>query len=123
MSLIGGISDWVRISGTQSGNVLLEGDTTFRSPTRGGSGIPTANTTAFIPTQTQNWDYGPTNAIGFAQYSDVGTANVAYTRTMFAPSRSTYSDLGPMTRRTNQTDVLIENTVLELSLVGIQVMP
>jgi len=118
MSLVGGISDWVRISGTQSGNVWLEGDTTFRSPTRGGD-FPIINTNVFLPVQSQNWDYIP----NFANYSDVGNASPSYTRTMFGPSRSTYSDLGPMTRRTNQTDVLIEDTVLALSLENIQVAP
>jgi hypothetical protein len=121
LSLVKGVSDWMRISGAQSGNVWVEGCTTKNSPTLGGL-WPITNLTSFLPVQTMNWDYNTTSQL-FSNYADIGTATVSYTRTMFAPSRSTYSDLGPMTRRTNQTDVLIEDTILEDSLINLQVKP
>jgi uncharacterized repeat protein (TIGR03803 family) len=121
MSLVSSISDWVRISGAQTGNVWIVGASTWNSPRATGA-FPIIDTTAFTPTQTMNWDYNSGSGV-WSTYTNVSSANAAYTRQMFAPSRSTYSDLGPMIRRTNQTDVLIEDSQVEYSEIDLQVTP
>jgi hypothetical protein len=67
-----------------------------------------------------NWNYNG----GASRYTnDIGSASASYTRQMLAQARAEYSDLAPMQRRTNQTDVLIENVFLELGSINLSVKP
>jgi len=66
-----------------------------------------------------NWNYNG----GASANTDIGSASAAFTRQMLAQARVEYSDLAPMARRTDQTDLLLENVLLNLGSVNLQVTP
>ena len=66
-----------------------------------------------------NWNYNG----GASTNTDIGSASAAFTRQMLTQARAEYSDLAPMARRPDQTDVLLENVLLNLGSVNLSVQP
>ena len=116
MGLVNGVIDWYNISGTTTGKVWITGDTTIRCPV---NHWPIINSTADVPVQTMDWNYNG----GATNISDIGSASAAFTRQMLAQARAEYSDLAPMQRRLDQTDVLLENVLLNFGKVNLSVQP
>jgi hypothetical protein len=58
-----------------------------------------------------------------SRYSNVLSASAAFTRQMLAQARAEYTDRAPMERRTNQTDVLLEQVYFELGSQNLSVTP
>jgi hypothetical protein len=106
----------MNISGATTGNIWINSDTTARSPV---SSWPIINSTSDTPIQTMNWD----EPVVTQRYPDAGTANANYTRLMLQQARAEYSDRAPMTRRANQTDVLLEQVYMELGQQNLWVTP
>jgi hypothetical protein len=113
---VGEVIDWMNISGATTGNIWINSDTTARSPV---SSWPIINSTSDTPIQTMNWD----EPVVTQRYPDAGTANANYTRLMLQQARAEYSDRAPMTRRANQTDVLLEQVYMELGQQNLWVTP
>ena len=116
MGLVNGVIDWYNISGTSTGSVWITGDTTIDCPV---NHWPIINSTTNIPVQTMNWNYNG----GASTNNDIGSASAAFTRRMLTQARAEYSDLAPMARRADQTDVLLENVLLNLGGVNLSVQP
>ncbi|HUJ12080.1 MAG TPA: hypothetical protein VL171_18890 [Verrucomicrobiae bacterium] len=114
------INDWVNVSGSTTGGIWICGCETVSNAF---NHWPITNMTADIPVQTMNWNYDPTPNIGWKAYNDIGTADAAFTRKMLAQARAEYSDLSPMQRRTNQTDVLLEYLHITLGKPNVGVFP
>jgi pectate lyase-like protein len=116
LACVGEVIDWMNISGATTGNIWINSSTTARSPV---STWPIINSTSDNPIQTMNWDAPVTTQ----RYADVGTASASYTRQMLQQARAEYSDRAPMTRRANQTDVLLEQVYMELGQQNLWVTP
>jgi hypothetical protein len=112
------VIDWVNISGSTTGSIWIQGANTFRDPV---STWPIINTTGDLPIQTMNYNYS--DASGIARIPDIGTAVVKFTRQMLSQARAEYTDRAPMERRTNQTDVLLEQVFFELGTKNLSVTP
>ena len=112
----GNMIDWFNITGGTTGLIWINGNTTFNSPV---GTFPILNSTNDIPVQTMNYNY---NGNG-SRYSNVLSANAAFTRQMLAQARAEYTDRAPMVRRTNQTDVLLEQVFFELGTQNLSVTP
>jgi hypothetical protein len=112
----GNMIDWFNITGTTTGLIWINGNTTFNSPV---STFPILNSTNDTPVQTMNYNY---NGNG-SRYSNVLSASAAFTRQMLAQARAEYTDRAPMERRTNQTDVLLEQVYFELGTQNLSVTP
>jgi hypothetical protein len=112
----GNMIDWFNITGGTTGLIWINGNTTFNSPV---STFPILNSTNDTPVQTMNYNY---NGSG-SRYSNVLSATAAFTRQMLAQARAEYTDRAPMERRTNQTDVLLEQVFIELGTQNLSVTP
>jgi hypothetical protein len=112
------VIDWFNISGATTGLVWIEGAETFRCPV---STWPIINSTGDTPIQTMNYNYSDGTAS--ARVPDIGTASAAFTRQMLTQARSEYVDRAPMSRRTNQTDVLLEQVFFQLGIQNLGVTP
>jgi hypothetical protein len=110
--------DWFNLSGSTTGLIWINGANTFRDPV---STWPITNSTGDIPVQTMNYNF--TDASGTIRLADIGTASAAFTRQMLSQARSEYEDRTPMARRTNQTDVLIEQVFFSLGTQNLGVTP
>ena len=69
-----------------------------------------------------NYNYSTTGA-GGSRLTDVGTISNALTLQMLSQALTEYCDRYPMGRRTNQTDVLLDNVYLETGTKNISVNP
>ncbi|HUI07682.1 MAG TPA: glycosyl hydrolase family 28-related protein [Verrucomicrobiae bacterium] len=118
VALATGVMDYCNVSGATTGNIWVLGSTTGQFP---GSSWPVVNTTGDAVMQTMNWNWD--SSAGLSRYANVGTASDAYVRQMLAQARTEYSDLSPMARRTNQTDVLLDHVSLELGQNNLWVKP
>jgi hypothetical protein len=112
----GNMIDWFNITGGTTGLIWINGNTTFNSPV---GTFPILNSTNDTPVQTMNYNY---NGSG-SRYSNVLSASAAFTRQMLAQARAEYTDRAPMERRTNQTDVLLEQVYFELGSQNLSVTP
>jgi hypothetical protein len=112
------VIDWFNVSGATTGLVWIEGANTFRNPV---SSWPIINSTSDTPVQTMNYNYS--DASGSTRISDIGTASAAFTRQMLSQARAEYSDRTPLMRRTNQTDVLLEQVFFQLGTQNLGVTP
>lgn len=112
------VIDWFNISGSTTGPIWIQGANTFRDPV---SPWPIFNTTGYTPIQTMNYNYS--DSTGTARISDNGTASAAFTRQMLTQARSEYVDRAPMSRRANQTDVLLEQVFFSLGTQNLSVTP
>jgi hypothetical protein len=112
------VIDWFNLSGATTGLVWIEGANTFRNPV---SPWPIINSTGDNPVQTMNYNF--TDASGSTRIPDIGTASAAFTRQMLSQARAEYSDRAPMMRRTNQTDVLLEQVFFQLGTQNLSVTP
>jgi hypothetical protein len=112
----GNMIDWFNITGGTTGLIWINGNTTFNCPV---STFPILNSTNDIPVQTMNYNY---NGNG-SRYNNLLSASAAFTRQMLAQARAEYTDRAPMERRTNQTDVLLEQAFFELGTQNLSVMP
>ena len=125
MNLVGGILDYMRLDGAITGNVWVNQNGTTHAEEAYGTNtwnITNLTLNGFAPVQTMNWNNSDGNNL-LTRYNDVGTAGVAYTRQMLAPARSVYSDVAPMVRRVNQTDILLENVRLERGDPNLKISP
>jgi hypothetical protein len=82
---------------------------------------PIINSTGDTPVQTMNYQFQ--DCCGTTRLSDIGTASASFTRQMLTQARAEYQDRAPMARRTNQTDVLIEQTFFTLGTQNLSVTP
>ena len=110
------VIDWFNISGATTGNIWIEGNTTFNNPV---STWPIINSTGDTPIQTMNYNFSS----GATRIPDIGTASAAFTRQMLTQARAEYTDRTPMSRRTNQTDVLLEQVFFQLGTQNLGVTP
>jgi hypothetical protein len=112
------VIDYLSLSGSTTGPVWIEGANTFRDPV----GVwPINNSTADVPIQTMNYNYADSS--GSVRLPDSGTASAAFTRQMLTQARNEYADHAPMARRTNQTDVLLEQVFFSLGTQNLAVTP
>jgi len=112
------VIDWLNLSGATTGLVWVHGADAFRDPV---STWPIINSTGDTPVQTMNYQFQDSGST--IRLSDIGTASAAFTRQMLTQARSEYEDRTPMTRRTNQTDVLIEQIFFSLGTKNLSVTP
>ena len=112
------VIDWFNISGSTNGNIWIEGADAYRDPV---STWPIINSTGGSPLQTMNYQFQDIN--GTTRLSDIGTVTAAFTRQMLTQARAEYTDRAPMSRRTNQTDVLLEQVFFVLGIKNIGVTP
>jgi hypothetical protein len=112
------VIDWFNISGATTGSIWIEGANTFRNPV---STWPINNSTGDTPVQTMNYNF--TDASGSTRIPDIGTASAAFTRQMLMQARAEYVDRTPMSRRTNQTDVFLEQVYFQLGTQNLAVSP
>jgi len=115
----GEFHDWFNISGTITGNIWLDGNTVWNDPQ---STFAIYNSTSYTPIQNMNYNYSTTGA-GGSRLTDVGTISNALTLQMLSQALTEYCDRYPMGRRTNQTDVLLDNVYLETGTKNISVNP
>jgi hypothetical protein len=113
------VVDYLNLSGSTTGLVWVEGANTFRNP---GSAWPINNSTGDSVVQTMNYNYSD-SAGGTVRLPDTGTASAAFTRHMLTQARTEYTDRTPMARRTNQTDVLLEQVFFSLGTQNLGVTP
>jgi len=112
------VIDYLSLSGSTSGSIWIEGANTFRDPL----GVwPINNSTADIPMQTMNYNYADSS--GSVRLPDSSTPSILFTRRMLAQARAEYTDRAPMARRTNQTDVLLEQVFFSLGTQNLAVTP
>ena len=112
------VVDWFNLSGSTTGLIWIEGDCAFRDPV---SSWPVINSTGDTPVQTMNYQFQ--DSPGTERLSDTGTASAAFTRQMLTQARAEYEDRTPMARRTNQTDVLIEQVFFSLGNQNLAITP
>ena len=112
------VIDWFNLSGSTTGLIWIEGGSVNRDPV---STWPIINSTGDTPVQTMNYQFQ--DCCGTTRLSDIGTASAAFTRQMLTQARSEYQDRAPMARRTNQTDVLIEQVFFTLGTKNLSVTP
>jgi hypothetical protein len=110
--------DWFHLSGSTTGLIWIEGNTTFNSPV---SNWPIINSTGDTPVQTMNYNFS--GGGGAARISDIGTASSSFTRQMLTQARTEYTNRTPIARRTNQTDVLLEQVFFSLGIQNLSVTP
>jgi hypothetical protein len=112
------VIDYLSLSGATTGSIWIEGANTFRDPV----GVwPINNSTGAMPIQTMNYNYADSS--GSVRLPDNGTAATLFTRRMLAQARAEYTDRAPMARRTNQTDVLLEQVFFSLGTQNLAVTP
>jgi hypothetical protein len=112
------VIDYLNLNGATAGPVWVEGASTFRDPV---SGWPINNSTGDTPTQTMNYNF--TDASGTTRLSDIGAPSAAFTRQTLTQARSEYENRTPMSRRANQTDVLLEQVFFSLGTQNLSVTP
>ncbi len=112
------VIDWFNLSGSTTGLIWIEGGSVNRDPV---STWPIINSTGDTPVQTMNYQFQ--DCCGTTRLSDIGIASAAFTRQMLTQARAEYQDRAPMARRTNQTDVLIEQTFFTLGTQNLSVTP
>jgi hypothetical protein len=112
------VIDWFNLSGATTGLVWIEGASTFPNPV---IPWPVINSTVDTPVQTMNYNFS--DGSGSTRISDIGTASAVFTRQMLSQARAEYSDRAPMMRRTNQTDVLLEQVFFQLGTQNLSVTP
>ncbi len=112
------VVDYFNLSGSTTGLVWIEGANTFRNP---GSTWPINNSTGDAVVQTMNWNFS--DAGGTARMNDSGSASASFTRQMVSQARAEYSDRTPMSRRSGQTDVLVEQVFFSLGTQNLGVSP
>ena len=112
------VIDWLNISGSTTGGIWVEGANTFRNPV---GTWPVINSTVDLPIQTMNYNYS--DASGSTRIPDSSFNSTKSTRQMVAQARAEYTDRTPMARRTNQTDVLLEQVFFQLGTQNLGVTP
>ncbi len=112
------VIDYLNLSGSTTGPVWVEGGSVNRDPV---SAWPINNSTSDTPIQTMNYQFQ--DASGTTRLPDAGTASAAFTRQMLTQARAEYADRTPMSRRTNQTDVLLEQVFFSLGTQNLGVTP
>ncbi len=112
------VIDYLNLSGNTAGSVWVEGSSVNRPPS---SNFPINNSTSDTPVQTMNYQFQ--DCCGTTRLSDIGTASAAFTRQMLSQARAEYTDLTPMSRRANQTDVLLDHVFFTLGNQNLSVTP
>ena len=114
------VIDWFNITNGTTGLIWIEGSTTWDSPV---STWPVINSTGDTPVQTMSYNFADSGGPGATRITEIGIASAAFTRQMLSQARTEYSDRTPMMRRTNQTDVLLEQVFFQLGTQNLTVTP